>query len=147
MKKRSVALIILFSSILMASYYTVHHHPWIKTSDCLKAPEAYDGRLVTHYEESMVGQIYADSFQLLQKGEPPIRVYSDTAGLRTGEYISMTATFHKSGYLKAVSLRIARNRRYKIWLSVLPVVFIGLGLFRYYRIRWSPFQIELRDHA
>jgi hypothetical protein len=147
MKKRSIALILLILSILTAATYTAYHHPWIKTSDCLKAPEAHDGRLVTRYEEPVVGHIYADGFQLLQKNEPSIRVYSDTTGLRSGEYISLTATFHREGYLRAVSFRIARHRRYKIWLSVLPVILIGLGLLHYYRIQWNPFQIELREHA
>ena len=147
MPQRIIKISILLFLLLALSYYGAHFHPWIETSDCLDRPGEYDGKLVTLYSEPMIGEIYSDGFQLLQKHRPPIRVYSDTTGLHTGEFIGLRATFHREGYLQAVSLRVARNRRYKIWLSILPVIFIGIALLHFFRINWKPFQIEQRKHA
>lgn len=147
MPQRVIIISALSFLLIALLYYGAHFHPWIETSDCLEHPDEYDGKLVTLYSEPMIGDIYSDGFQLLQKHMPPIRVYSDTTGLRTGEFIGLRATFHREGYLKAVSFRVARNRRYKIWLSVVPVVFIGIALLHFFRINWKPFQIELRTHA
>lgn len=147
MSNRYTAIITLFISIIALSLYTVRFHPWISTTDCLRDPDEYDGKLVTHFSESMIGEIYDNGFLLHQLNEPPIRVLSDTTGLILNKYIAMKAIFHREGYLEAVSLRVSRNRRYKIGLSVIPVLFIGILLVRSYRINWKSVQIESREHA
>ena len=113
----------------------------------MQNPEKFDGEWVTHYHEPMIGEIYADGFQLLQLNRSPIRVTADTTGLIQEKFLGLRAIFHKEGYLEAVSLHVSRNRRYKIGLSVLPVLFIGLLLIRFYRIDWKQCQIELRKNA
>jgi len=147
MGKRFAAIFVLFIFIIALSLYTVLFHPWISTTDCLRDPDEYDGKLVTHFSESMIGEIYDNGFLLHQLNTPPIRVFADTTGLILNKYIGMRAIFHKEGYLEAVSLRVSRNRRYKIGLSVIPVLFIGILLIRTYRINWKSVQVELRKHA
>jgi len=147
MPKRFALILLLLAFLIALSFYSTNIHPWIHLNQCLENPSKYDGQQVTIYREPRIGEIYPDGFQLLQERGPSIRVYADTAGLRPGEYIGLTATFHKEGYLHVVKLLISKKRRYKIWLSVLPVLLIGGMFVRYYRLRIKPFQIELRKHA
>jgi hypothetical protein len=147
MKMRSLYIFLLLSSLFSLSYFSVHHHPWISVTDCLKNPDKYNGVVVTNYFEPTIGKIYADGFNLLQKHNPSIRVDADTTGLIKGEYVGLKAIFHKAGYLKAVDLVVARKRREKIWISVIPTILIGFLLLRYFRLNWKPFQIELKKHA
>jgi len=143
MTKQSITIaIILFVLITLLSFYGAHFHPWIELNQCLENPEEHNGQIVTHFREPTIGNIYSDGFQLLQHHGPSIRVYSDTTGLVTGEYIGLKGIFHKKGYIEAISLHVAKNRRYKIWLSVLPVLLIVGLLIKYYRFDFKKFQIE-----
>ncbi len=147
MQLRWIFIFLTVAAIIFLSFYSVNHRPWIHITDCLKHPDQYDGKLVTHFDEPQAGEIYADGFLLIQKGIAPIRVYSDTTDLVQNEYLGLQAIFHKEGYLKATSVRIAKNREEKIWISVLPVFFVGFLFIRYFRFNVTKFQIELRKHA
>lgn len=144
---RTIILLVIGITLISLSFYSAHFHPWIELKDCLQNPQKYDGQLVTSYKEPMIGEIYPDGFQLIQKQVTSIRVYSDTTGLSTGEYVGIRAVFHKEGYLVATNLKIARNRRVKIWISVIPVLIICSFLTYYYRLNIKTLQIELRKHA
>jgi len=147
MKTRLFYIFLLLLGLISLSYFSVYHHPWISVSDCLKYPENYDGAIVTSYYEPTIGKIYPDGFKLLQKNNPAIRVYSDTTGLIQGEYIGLKAIFQKEGYLKAVELIVAKKRREKIWISVLPVILIVFLLLKYFCLNIKSFQVELKQHA
>ena len=145
--RRFAAIIGLCLLLLALSYFSGHSHPWIALNECLEHPEAYDGQLVTKYEESLIGSIYSDGFQLIQKRGPSVRVYSDTTGLQTGKNIGLIAVFHKEGYLQAVSLRVSRNRNAKIWISAFPALLVGFLCIRHFRFNRNAFQIELKEYA
>ena len=147
MTKRLLLIACLLALLAGLSVYTAHVNPWLDVVRCLQDPVAYDGRIVNWYREPLVGEIYANGFQLLQRQTPSIRVYADTSGLVSGEYIGMKAVFHKQGYLEAVSLQPAKNRRKKIGVSVAPALLVALLLVRYYRINPKKFHIERRKHA
>ncbi len=147
MKKRFSYISLLLLGLFSLSYFSVHDHPWISVADCLGNPEKYDGTVITSYYEPKIGEIYTDGFELLQKHYPSIRVYADTTGLIQGEYVGLKAIFYEEGYLKAVDLIIAKKRREKIWISVLPTILIGILLLKYFRLNWKPLQIELKKHA
>ena len=141
--------LIIFLSIVIAGlgYYNVKTNPWISVEQCFENPEFYDGKLVARYSEPLIGEIYPDGFQLQQKKAPSIRVYSDTTGLISGKFVGMRALFHKEGYLEAISLHVAKRRRYKMWISVLPAFLVGILLFRYFRWNKQKKWIEVKDHA
>ena len=147
MSLRIVTMLGLVIGLVGLSFYTAHNHPWIDTTECLQHSEQFDGCLVIRFREPMIGEIYNDGFQLIQKNQPPIRVYSDTTELRSGEFIGLQAIYHKEGYLTAEDLRVARNRRYKIWISMIPVLILGVGILCLFRFDSRRFQIELRNHA
>ena len=147
MKKRIVLILTLFIILCLLCIYTGLAHPWISIEECLKNPKKYDGRLITEYWEPQIGKIYSNGFQLIQRHAPSIRVYCDTTGLQSGEFVGLKAHFHDKGYLTAEQAFVATNRRYKIWLSVIPVFLILFLFLYYYRINLKKFQFELRNNA
>jgi hypothetical protein len=129
------------------SYYGKFHHPWLDLKTCRENPAQYHGQLVTSFDEPQIGPINSDGFQLIQKQSPPIRVLADTTGLVSGEFVGLTAIFHQEGYLKVISLHVARKRRSKIWLSVIPALFVGVLILRHYRFNWKKREIQLKEYA
>lgn len=140
--------IILFTFMCIAlSYYSAHHHSGITLYQCLENPDSYDGQIVIGFHEPLVGEIYEDGFMLHQRKGASIRVYADTTGLLSDEYVSIKARYHKEGYLKAITVRIAKNRRLKIWFSTIPVFVLAFLFLKYFRFNLKKFQIELKENA
>ena len=136
-------LILLFF-LTVLSYYGKFHHPWLGLKTCRENPTQYDSCLVTSFDEAKIGSINSEGFQLIQKQSPPIWVIADTVGLVSGEYVGLTAVFHREGYLEAVSLHVARKRKSKIWLSVIPALMIGILIILNFRINWRKREIRLK---
>lgn len=138
------ALTIITAGLCVLGAY---RHPWTSLEECLEDPVKYDGHQVDQFRESMIGPLYPDGFELLQKKAPSIRVFCDTTGLIRGEFIGMKATFHKEGYLDHAVFQVAYKRREKIAVSVIPAILV-VGLFVYHfrwnrKLRW----IEPGKHA
>ena len=133
MKFRIPIIISLLTTLILLCIHFAHHNPWLSLDACLKAPDFYDGQLVTSFREPLISEIYEDGFLLTQKAGQSIKVVTDTSGLILNKYIGLTATFHKEGYLKAVHLRVSENRRYKIVLSVLPALLVAGLFFRFFK--------------
>lgn len=147
-QKYRVTIIIILCLILTGlCIYGGVNSPWLTLDVCLKDPEQYNGALVTHITEPRVGKITSDGFYLKSKGHPDIFVFSDTTGLISGEYLGITAIFHKEGHLEVQTLFIAENRRYKILLSIIPVILIAGLFFSHFHWNWKRMQFEEKSHA
>ena len=138
-----IAILTILTGILC--YYSARCHPWTDLKSCLNDPEAFDLRVVEQFDEPVIGKLLPDGFMLHHRQGPPVRVYADTTGLVQGEYIGMKAVFHREGYLEALSLRVARNRRYKIGLSMIPVIIIGILFIRVFR--WDTHSVHWEERA
>ncbi len=147
MNKRRIALLILAMMTVGLCVRSALHHPWTSLNQCLEHPDQYDGREVNQFREPVIGTLFADGFELIQKNGPSIRVLCDTTGLMRGEFVGIKATFHKQGYLDRAYIQVAILRREKMTISAFPAVLV-VGLFLY-RFRWNrkKFQIEPRDRA
>jgi hypothetical protein len=144
MTKRILTFFLLLFLLGGLSYYGTLNPPWLKLTSCLEDPEKYDGSLVTYFSEPRIQEITASGF-ILHTTSGTIPVLSDTSGLRQGEYIGLTAIYHKAGYLTATRWVISKNRRYKIILSVIPVCLVAFLFFRTFR--WNRrFEFEVQ-HA
>ena len=53
--------------------------------------------------------------------------------LKSNEFVSLRATFHKEGYLTVKEMHVHRYRRLKIAISILPVMIVGWIFFRKYK--------------
>jgi hypothetical protein len=131
----------------LLSGYSAFHHPWLSYRDCVSDPVRYDGRLVEEFHEPVIGVLRKDGFELLQRGEYPIFVSADTAGLVSGEFVSLKAVFHRDGPMVATVALIASRRKEKMALSLLPAALI-LALFcKIFRFNLKRFEFEPRSHA
>ena len=147
MKIRGLILPALLILTAVLCFYSKLGHPWIGLGDCLADTKACQGRMITKYQEPLIGEIYADGFELIQRRLPAVRVYADTTGLRTSEFVAMRAIFHEEGYLEAEFAVVQEKRRQKIWMSVLPVMLVFALLFRGFRFNLRKMQIEIRGHG
>ena len=127
-RRRWIWFGILLVATLGLCYKSAFHHPWLSLNECLEEPEKYDGRQVTQMQEPTIGPVFGDGFLLRQKRGPSIRVTCDTSGLVQGEFIGITAVFHKEGYLDRARFQVAYGRREKIAVSTVPALLI-VGLF------------------
>jgi hypothetical protein len=117
-------------ALLVASLcvYGALRHPWISYRECRRDPARCEGRVIEGFREAMIGPVSADGFTLLQRGDEPVFVHADTAGLKSGEYVSLKAVLLADGSLRAVRAVMAERRREKMALSLVPAVF-GVVLF------------------
>jgi hypothetical protein len=146
-KTAKFLILIMMLSIGFLCLYGGLHHPWISYVECRNNPGKYDGRIVVGFNEPTIGKIGPDGFELLQRGEKPVFVKTDTAGLRSDEYVALKAVFHKEGYLTARTIRIASHRREKMVVSLIPVVMIVFLFCRHFRFNTQKSKIELKPHA
>ncbi len=131
----------------LLSGYGALRHPWLSYRDCASDPVRHDGRLVEEFHEPVIGAIRKDGFELLQRGEAPVFVFADTAGLVSGEFVSLKAVFRGDGSLIATVALVASRRREKMILSLFPAVLI-LALFcKTFRFNLKRFEIESRSGA
>ncbi|MBN2103737.1 hypothetical protein JW835_06830 [bacterium] len=145
MSSRFFILFVLIILLTGLCYYGGTHTPWLKLSTCLEHPEKYDGQRVTYIREPKIEKVTPEGF-ILNHGGDTLPVIADTTGLKANEYIGLVAIFHKEGYLEAVDMVISKNRRYKILLSVIPVLLTAFLFFRSFKINWKTMQFEMK-HA
>lgn len=144
-KPYRIAVIVIV--MIGLSLYGRFHNPWLGLEECLKDPQRYDGRIVNEFREPRIQSIVAGGFILAQRDGPSIRVVGSMTGLKIGEYVGLNAVFHKEGYLEAVAFRMARNRREKMALSLIPAVLVLVLLAVDFRIQRHPPAITRRNHA
>jgi hypothetical protein len=53
--------------------------------------------------------------------------------LNKNDHIDIVAIFHKEGYLELKEFHVRKFRRSKIFLSILPILFVTWLFFRRYR--------------
>lgn len=78
-------------------------------------------------------RIYNDGFSIEQLGRE-VRVFAPHVKVTSGEFIYLHAIFCKPDSLHAVKVRVAKERRAKIWFSVIPTLLIAAyfaGRFRF----------------
>jgi hypothetical protein len=122
-------------------------HPWLSLKACMDHPLIHDGRRVTQFREPKIGTIFADGFLLNQKRGSSIRVFCDTTGLVQGDYVGITGVFHKEGYLDGAVLQIARERREKIAISIIPAVVVCFIFIWQFRWNWRKCLLEPKKRA
>lgn len=103
---------------------------------CLKDPLRYDGQEIGVGTEATVVEILPDGFLLHEMGQT-IRVEGDPQNASQGDFVRMRAVFHKQGYLELKHLYVAKGRRLKILVSIVPALLILFFVLRTYRFDWK----------
>ena len=111
--------------------------------DFILNPEKYDGSTIIVGNEATVQEIHDDGFTIQQMGKN-VRVFYSETDVRTSEFVVLKSTFHKPNTLQAHKVRIAKKRRAKIWLSVIPALLVCLYFIRRFRFNFRKFYFEER---
>jgi hypothetical protein len=140
-----VSRVIIYAGLLAALIiYGKVAYPDITLKMCLDNPDRYDGMTIEVGGEATIGDRLADGFTIVFLGEV-VRVKGSHPHLRKREYLSLIAVFHKEGpWLEAIDIHIAKYRRTKIVLSVLPVIAVGLLFVKRYRFDFTCLQFRER---
>jgi len=143
---RAVRILCLGLVMAWLIWFGKERNPAITLAMCLAEPEKYHGTLIQVANETIVQQVYSDSFTVRYLGRT-VMVIGDTGGVRPGEFLSLLAVFDKSGRLLLQNKHVAVYRRWKIWVSVLPALMIIGLFFRCYRWEAKSWQWREADHA
>jgi len=98
-------------------------NPAVTLDMCFKDPARYDGKTLSLGAAITVKEILGDGFSIHQFGRV-VNVKGNASGLTPGDYISIIAVFHKDGWLELVDYHVAKERRYKILISLLPMIMV-----------------------
>ncbi len=134
-------LLILIAGLL---WYGKVKNPTVTLQMCLAAPERYNGSLIEVGAEATVAQVIEDGFILRQMGKR-VKVVGTVNSLQVGEFVGLLAVFHQPGWLELKKIHVAKNRRAKIWFSVIPLIIVFFLCARQYRIDLSRFEFAERD--
>jgi hypothetical protein len=128
-----IAVVGLLSVLLGGlTYYGYRAYPEITLADCLKDAERHDGAMITVGTEATVAQLLPDGFVVRQMGRL-LRVVGNPAAARVGDFVRLRAQFHKEGYLTLERLYVAKKRRVKVAISLLPAILIVAMVAHTYR--------------
>jgi hypothetical protein len=130
--RRFARVAVLLMALVALIWYGAAHNPTVTLAMCLAEPERYDGRRIEVANETVVQDILDHGFTIRYLGKT-ILVKGETAGVKKGEFLSLIAVFHKEGWLELEKFHIAIYRRWKIWVSVLPVILFAFMFVRRYR--------------
>jgi len=145
---------ILFLLILLA-WYSNRRNRYPTFADCLREPGRYAGEEISIYMEPRVIEVTGGHILISQPDGPvEVRIPEGFDGvfpegaklsdLEPGDSLEAVAVFRLPGYLELKAVRGAPLRRWKILLSILPVILVGLILLR--TIRWRKgFLVMLPD--
>jgi len=137
--RRVLLLFTTLAIMLFLLWYGKTRNPTITLQMCLNDPAAFDSTLIEISAETVVTKITPTGFVIRQMGRQ-VPVIGQNKGIRVNEFISLLAVFHKEGWLELVRFHIAKKRRLKIVVSILPVPIVLLIFFRQYRFRFRTFE-------
>ncbi len=143
---RSAYGILLCALLAGLIYYGKEHNPAITLGMCMENPAAYDGQTIFIGTEITVREVLEDGFRIHQMGRFA-RVYGESAQVKKGDSVQLVAQFRAPDQLVLEKLYIAKKRRWKIALSVVPVVLIAVALFSAFKVDGRRFEIVERGRC
>lgn len=116
--KRLITGLLTLTLICFRAYYSC---PYPELSEIIANPEKYSGRRVAVFIEARVTAQTAEGFTLNQRGTP-LQVYTDIKNTPLHEFVAVAGTFQPPNSLHADTVHLAQGRRWKMAVSVLPVL-------------------------
>ncbi len=132
-KYYKIKIIVLIFIIFLACIYSQKKYcSEITLQECLLNPERLDMATLTFGNNTKVGKVQKDRFELLN-GINKIAVIGSVEGLKTNDYIELISIFHKEGYLELKEIYVRKLRRIKVGVSVVPVLLIAWLVLKQYK--------------
>lgn len=134
-RNRLILNFVLLLVLVGLIYYGYRNNPAVTLQMCQNDPLRYDQKEIDVGTEAKVVEVLPDGFLLKEMGRT-IRVKGDHQNVSQGDSVRMQAVFHKEGYLELKRLHVAKGRRLKIFISIVPALLVLFFLFRTYRFDW-----------
>ncbi len=144
--RRALVLLGLPALLLLLGWYSYQYHPYRNLQDALRQPTAFEGKVISAGAEVTIVAVDDSSFVIRQLGRE-FRVRGRLPGAKPGEYVALEAIFHRTGELELVRGRVLKNRRAKIWISVLPLLAVVALFFVDFRFDWRNVQFVRRTRG
>jgi hypothetical protein len=137
--------------IAVLGWWSWYSDPDVDLPVVIANAQAFAGREVVITDEPILESVEDDWFTVRCRNYR-IRVAATISPDHVGEFVYVRGTFHPAhpdapndGLLSHAAYRVAAGRRAKIWLSVIPVIWIAVLLLRHVRINTTRWSIELRN--
>jgi len=116
---------IIVGLLLLASLCAWAHYsrPYPDLAEMLAHPEQYAGKRVAVFIEARVAEQTEDGFILTQRGHR-LRVHTGIKDVPLNEFVAVAGIFQPPNRLHADSVHQAKGRRWKIAVSVIPVLLL-----------------------
>jgi hypothetical protein len=101
--------------------------PYPDLAEMLGNPQKFAGQQVAVFIEARIVERTADGFILAQRGHR-LRVLADVKEAARGEFVAVQGVFQPPDRLQAEAIRLAQGRRWKIAVSVIPVLLLAVLL-------------------
>ncbi len=132
--------------LVVLIWYGKAYNPAITLAKCMADPQKYDGTTINIGTEIIVREVLSDGFIVEQMGIR-VPVKGEVTGVKGGQYVALSAVFHAPGWLELKQLYIAKGRRGKIVVSLLPLGIVVLVLVRRYRFDFRRLVIFERSYV
>ncbi|MDZ7289198.1 MAG: hypothetical protein ONB44_11655 [candidate division KSB1 bacterium] len=97
--------------------------PYPDLAEILANPKKFAGQRVAIFIEARIVEQTEDGFILMQRGKR-LRVHCEVKEAPVGEYVAVAGIFDPPDHLRADGLRLARDRRWKMSISVVPLLLL-----------------------
>jgi hypothetical protein len=134
--------------LLAMSIAAERGRPYPDLFEILSVPQQYEGRRVAVFVECRIAQITPDGF-FLQQGAVRVLAKTSERDLRVGDFVSVEGIFRAPNLIEVTRMRIAYGRRWKMLVSIAPVIIVAALLRRnleFDRRAWM-FSLKKRPHA
>jgi hypothetical protein len=101
--------------------------PYPELDEILGNPQKFSGQRVAVFIEAKVVERTEDGFILVQRGHR-LRVLTNIKEAPPGEYVAVQGVFQPPAHLQAEAVHFAPGRRWKIAVSVIPVLLLAVLL-------------------
>ena len=136
--------------IAVLGWWSWYSDPDVDLPVVIANAQAFAGKDVAIDDEPIL-ESAEDGWLIIRSRNYRIRVAATISPDQVGEFVYARGTFHPAqpdaaydGLLSPATYRVAAGRHAKIWLSVIPVIWIAVLLLRHVRFNTTRWSIELR---
>ncbi|MFH1039490.1 MAG: hypothetical protein V1789_12570 [PVC group bacterium] len=123
-------------------------------SECLSDPERFDGKEVPIFMEARILETTPGSIRISQPDGPldllvpphfqgMVPAGASLEDVKPGQSLEAVAVFRRPRFLELKAFRSAQLRKFKIFVSIFPVVLVAFFLFR--TIRWENGRLIIKE--
>lgn len=149
--QRLVHAAVSLAVIGLLGWWSWYSNPEPNLTEVMAQPANFEGREIKIGEEPLLEAVESEYFVVRSRGYR-LRVAGTVSPEDIGRFIYVRGVFQRvdadaawDAVIQPAEHYVARGRRAKIWLSVIPVVWIAVLLLRHFRFNPARWSIEPRS--